>query len=289
MLFNIIKNFIAQKDISPDRWELTITMRPSMIRGSLAPAAYSHAALKNIQLFRMPDVQDEPLDDVSYQVYAEELENDRRSIITSLKDPGVDAQRIATDYFKAATERLKVLALPKRALMERALASPDFANTGVCGETANLLARVLGADPVDEGHMETLINALRWEALPKIHLLVSIGDSHKFLVMKNGKDITLLQSWIGRFSLATWMDTGKVFWNVDEFANALLKALPNEHSDRINDSYNLLFNVRDGERTPSPHIASEVSCAVYMTPEDESLVQDNLRREYEAGRQKWES
>jgi hypothetical protein len=289
MLLNIISKFIAQKQISPTRWELIITMRPSMIRGSLAPAVYSHDAMNNIELFRMPDVQDDPLDDVSYRVYVGELENDRRSIIAFLAGSGSDAQGIAADYVKSATQRLQILALPKSALLERALASPDFAHTGVCGETANLLARVLGADPLEDGDMDTLIKALRWDALPKIHLLVSIGDSHKFLILKNGKDITLLQSWIGRFSLATWIDRGKVFWKEDEFVHALLEALPKVRDDRVNNSYNLLFNVPGVERTPSIHIASEVSCVVYITPEDESLVQDNLRREFEAGLQKWES
>ncbi|HEY9432513.1 MAG TPA: hypothetical protein VI260_13705 [Blastocatellia bacterium] len=287
MLLDIIKEFIASEKIDPIYWELIITMRPSMIRGSLSSAVRSQSAVRNIPLLQLPDVQDDPLDVYIYQMCMEELEKDRDSIITSLRGSFKDARTIAADYVEATTERLRILAMPKGELLKRALASPDLANTGVCGETANLLARILGVEPSDGGDLETLVKTLTMDELPPIHMLVSIGDSHKFLILKNGSDIILLQSWIGRFSLTTWMNNGQVFWKLNDFVQALSEALPTTKDNRINKSYNLLFNVPGVDPTPSPHTASEVSVTVYITPSDIKSVRDNLRGEYEAGQQKW--
>jgi hypothetical protein len=287
MLLDIIKEFIARENITPIYWELIITMRPSMIRGSLSSAVPSQDAVKNIELLRLPDVQDDPLDGDTYQVCVGELEGDRNSIIQSLTDADKNAEKIAADYVEATTERLKILALPKGELLKRALASPDLANTGVCGDTANLLAQILGAKPSDSGDMKTLVNSLTADSLLQIHLLVSIGHSHRLLILKNGNDITLLQSWIGRFSLTTWIAKGRVFWKLNDFVRALSEALPATKNNRENESYNLLFNVPGVERTQSPHTASEVSVTVFKTPDDVKSVLENMRRAYAEGLQKW--
>ncbi len=291
MLLEIINEFIKQKSISPVEWELIVTMTPLMIRGSLSSALSStfgsSNVIKNIDLFRLPDVKDEPLDGDSYNISVGLLEDDRAAIIGSLKGARKDAQEIAAQYVEVTKKRLRVLAMPKSELFREALSSPDITNTGVCGETANLLARIIGVDSSDDGDMRALIGALKEENFPPIHLVVSIGKSHRFIVEKNGDNVTLLQSWIGRFSLATWLAKGEKVWKLNEFVQALELALPAKKDNQINNSYNRLFNVPGVERTPSPHIASEVSVDIYFTPDDDKIVRDNLSKIYEEAQQRW--
>ncbi len=288
MLLDIINEFIKQEGITPARWELIVTMSPSMIRGSLLPLYFWPTELEGIiGLNQSPEAENNLLDYDLCQTSMMMLEEDRKVIVKHLQGTGKDAQKFAAKYVEAMTERLKILALPKRELLDRALASPDFTNTGVCGETANLLARILNGPPNGRGSMDNLVGALKMEDLPRIYLVVSIGESHRFLVEKNGDDVTLLQSWIGRFSLATWLAKGRPLWKLNGFVQALQAALPEEEDSQVNESYNLLFNVPGVDRTRSPHTTSQVSVDIYLTPDDDNDVRVNLRRVYEEGLQLW--
>jgi len=243
----------------------------STLRGSFAPSAP-----QGIIVDQLPQATDEPMDSSLREAY--------REILTTGRSENAGFH---TAYFTDAETYLNVLALPKQELLEYTLRASNISNTGICGETANKLAVILGGERLRHGGLNELIEELNDNRRPRIYAVASIGRSHRFLAEKIAGKVTLLQSWVGRFSLARWVKEGQTEWALKDFVEALAMALPKESNSQVNLPYNKLFNVPGVTQTPSPHVASEVTVEIYQTPAN-NLVRENLRNIYLEDLKRWQ-
>ncbi|MGH9756012.1 MAG: hypothetical protein ACREA2_24795 [Blastocatellia bacterium] len=270
-LLTMIQEFIVKQDIPLAYWELIVGVDAATLRGSFSPSPPEGAVLN-----QLPPPTDEPLDSGFRDAYREMIQEDKRN------NTGVPAT-----YFRDAETYLDVLTLSKQELLKYTLRASNISNTGICGETANKLAVILSGELLGRGGLNELIGALEMDARPRIYGVVSIGRSHRFLVEKIAGKVTLLQSWVGRFSLAKWVAEGRTVWDLREFVGALKAALPENRNPLVNAPYNQLFNVPGVTQTPSPHDASEVTVEIYQTPGN-NAVRENLRNIYLEDSKRWQ-
>jgi len=274
-LYFMIKNFIEANRLSWSRWEIMASMDAATLRGSYLPLAPQDMTLNQI-----PTAQDQPIDKETLSLVPELIEDNTVAIKRA-----TGASRAAA-YSQAASVYLKTLSLSKQELLEYTLNTSDIYSTGICGETANKLNLIAKGSKIADVSLEGLINALGRTDLPRIYAVVHIAPSHRFHVEKVVDKIFLLQSWVGRFSLASWVNKGKIEWDLYEFLEALQVALPAKRGADINKYYSLLFNLKGAALTPSAHTSDQVSCAMYQSA-DEKTVRDNIEATYHSDVSKW--
>ncbi|PTL81595.1 hypothetical protein DAT35_21800 [Vitiosangium sp. GDMCC 1.1324] len=278
-LLELILDFIQDNKKLP-KWELIVTTDPVTLRGSYVPSAPGA-----LHLLGLPQAQAEPLPkELIDEVGGFIVKNNVQEIALSIGSSASD------DYERGATTYLQVLTLVAPDLLEFTLTRSNIPQTGICGETANKLSAILGGNELGPHDLEQLIEALEFKELPHVHAVVSVGTSHRFLIERvvsgNGEaQVTLLQSWVGRFSLARWIERGRVTWKLSEFIQALRLAFPSSRSYVDNAAYSALFNL-DGQRTQSPHIASEVTATLYLSS-DEKEVAAALAESTTQGKSRW--
>jgi hypothetical protein len=271
----MIKDFIETKGISWSHWELMTSMEATTLRGSYLP----HPP-QDTPLYQIPEAGDEaPSADILSLVPT--LIEHNTAVIRQTK-----GESSATAYFQAASVYLKTLSLSKQKLLEYTLNNSDIYNTGICGETANKLNLISLGAKLEDTSLEGLIKALERTDLPRIYAVVHIAPSHRFHVEKVVDKIFLLQSWVGRFSLASWVSKGNVEWELAEFLKALQIALPVKRNTDINQYYSLLFNLKGAGLTPSAHTSDQVSCAIYQSADNRS-VRDSMESAYHSDVSKW--
>ena len=259
-LYIMIKRFVEKFGISWGRYEIVTSMDPATLRGSYLPHPPGELTLN-----RLPEAKDEALSEDILSLVPHLIDDNSRIISESIY------QDTAATYLMDAYTYLKTLSLSNQALLQYTLQESDVYNTGICGETANKLERISKGSKLMDTSLDGLINMMRSSDRPRIYAVVQIGPSHSFYVEKVVDKIFLLQSWVGRFSLASWISKGTVEWDLDMFLMALKVALPDNQYDDINQYYSLLFNLNDADPTPSAHTAGQVSCTIYQSADNEKV------------------
>jgi hypothetical protein len=277
-LLELILEFLKDPRKLP-KWELIVTTDPVTLRGSYVPSAPG-----GLNLYGLPQAQAEPLPKEILDVMGSFVQENVTEIASRI------GRSSATDYQRDAETYLQVLALGAPELLEFTLTRSNIPQTGICGETANKLGAILGGTRLEEGGLDSLIELLEFHDLPHVYAVVSVSTSHRFLIERvfsegGEAQVTLLQSWVGRFSLARWVQQGRVRWVLPDFIRALRLAFPTHRSHEDNRAYSDLFNL-DNQVTQSPHVASEVTADIYL-PADERAVLEQLAASTNQGKEKW--
>jgi len=271
----MIKEFIERNGIPWNRWELMTSMEARSLRGSYVPHTPG-----GIVLYELPEAKDETPSGDILSVVQQLIEQNYISIRDSIDED------IAVAYLAEASSYLKSLSLSKQGLLDYTLNDSNIYKTGICGETANKLNVISMGSKLSDTNLDGLIQTFRRTDLPRIYAVVHIAPSHRFHVEKVVDNVFLLQSWVGRFSLASWVSKGNIEWGLNEFLTAVQFALPAEPDTDLNQYYSLLFNLKGADLTPSAHTADQVTCTIYQSADNKTVCK-SIEDTYLADVSKW--